>query len=665
MNAAPAPSPFLDAALPRLPLDEWAPRYRIVTEGAHVGRWSPRRGLFAIEPMRAVSSDDVRRVILVAPTQLVKSDFVVTAALYFAYYGDSSLFVEPDKDLVSSFFRERIRPGAMALGTVHTAGMEGEFVKKRDSAMEVRISGAGGITGVTPGMRAGLAARSVPVVIFDELDLMGRADLMTQAESRVTTFGLDGRIIAGSTPTDAEGTHTIWHAWLRGSRGVWRGRCVACAGLMSMDWDVAVRFEKEDDGYWKPETARVVCEHCAHPHSEPERLTAAKSGCYVHDDPTHRYRTFRVPGPAHILRSLSTIAELGAAEVEAWIERGEWEGYRVWTNQMAALPWRDEIRGLSARRLSATTFSLGARGTGDMGELDRRALIVTGATDVGGHGMYTELVAWGVDIPRKEVLSWGLHYRVTGGTPDDSIEDADLWRAYEKLLGEARWRHPDFPGQTIRPARVFIDCNWQTELVRSWCNARMESDARASGVRYVGPYGAWILPSRGKTQDIRGEAIDLRSGLQRPKGKAYILPAVVNIQVNAVKDMVWGSFMRDGRRPEGAARCNLFPTNAAANGYGDAWFREFANERRSVERTRKGTVTVQWQTVHGQGRKNEAWDCRIYATAAVLFLGYPLGLKDFLFRLALRHATRQGSTTPPGEVAELRRIVGEQEGIDS
>ena len=102
----------------------------------------------------------------------------------------------------------------------------------------------------------------------------------------------------------------------------------------------------------------------------------------------------------------------------------------------------------------------------------------------------------------------------------------------------------------------------------------------------------------------------------------------------------------------------------ATYGYDAGYFREFANERRSVVRRPGGKISVQWEQVHGQGKKNEAWDCRVYNFAVALFLAGRQPLRDFMFRSALRHASRTGSPDRDVEVARLRKIVDSFEGAD-
>ena len=613
----------------------------------------------ATEPMRAVSTDDIRRVVVVAPTQLMKTEFAINAALYFPWYGDDALFVEPDMTLCQEMLSTRVRPALKVLGAVDTAGVDNPDDKKRDSKLEIGIPGGGTIRGVTPQMKTGLVARSAPVVIFDELDKMEDPTLMLKAEDRITTYGDMGKIIVASTPTLAEGP-VIWREWEEGSRGVWHGRCPHCGEHVSMDWDVAVKFEKDAEGLWRPDTARLVCQSCGAEWDEADRLAAAYAGMYIHDEPEHPHRTFRVPGPAHLWRPLAKVAKSGADAYREGREGGEWRNYETWINHQCALPWRDDIARLSESRLKGATYSLGARGKHDRGELDRRVVLVTAATDTGGNAMYTEFVGWGVDVPTQRIMAWGLGYHVLGGTPEDDINDPDLWRAYEKLLESAAWRHPYIRNGLVRPSRVFIDCGFQHELVKTWCNVYGMQDNAKRNLRSVGPRDAWVLPVRG-FRSVTGDALDLSRGMHRKKGAPPLVwPLTVYVEVERIKDEMWEPYMRDNALGEGLEWAHKFPSNPAALGYTDEWFRDFASERRVPHRTKSGQSTYHWEHVRGLSKKNEAWDIRVYNTAAVMFLAGQWPMRDYLFALALREAVR--AKVPEEEVKELRAIVNESRG---
>ena len=318
-----AQAAFMEVSAPRLPLDEWAEKKRIVAGGgARTGPWNPRYAVMAIEPMRAFTDDRVQVVVLVSPSQLMKTEFVINAALHTVYYGDDCLLWEPELTFGQQVMADRVRPSLKALGDV---GVMTDQRKKRDSRTELKLGGGGTITMLTPNMKMGRSGHTARVAIIDELDRMGLRDMRIVAKERTTTYGRDAKILIASTPTFDE-PGTVWRAWKEGSRGVWMGRCPHCNELASMDWDRVV-FETEDDGFWLPETAALICETCGVAWSESDRLAAIHGGCYIHVVPDHSERTFRVPGPAHLWRSLLDIATEGAREYRATKEDHEWAGY--------------------------------------------------------------------------------------------------------------------------------------------------------------------------------------------------------------------------------------------------------------------------------------------------------------------------------------------------
>ena len=351
---------------PRLALDEWASLHRVIVTGARRGKWNPKNAPMAIEPMRALSSDDVRVVIVISPSQLLKTELAVNTACWTSDYGDDCLFYEPDQPLLEKMLADRVRPSLVAMGRLLSAGhglAANDGRKKRDHRLEIRPPGRGAITGLSPLMKTGRSAHTARVVIIDELDKMGLTEMMVVARERVTTYGRDAKILVVTTPTiDALGTG--WREWTKGSRGVWMGRCPKCRNHVSMDWD-RVDFERDNAGLWLSDTAALVCGSCKVRWTEAQRLMATEAGCYIHEDPGHEQRTFRVPGPAHLWRPLADIVEQGAENYAAGMETQDWSGYIAWWNGMVAKPWDDEFRGLSARGLAETTFvpGHGARAT--------------------------------------------------------------------------------------------------------------------------------------------------------------------------------------------------------------------------------------------------------------------------------------------------------------
>ena len=425
---------FEAAAAPRLPLDEWAAKYRrVAPPSPFAGRWDHRNAPMSLEPMRALSDRRVSMVSVCAPAQLMKSELAINAAIWGAVNGEDVLFWEPDRELAKKFMRDRIRPAVIAIDEGDVRRQVGAAdLKRLDSSLEIRLAGGGAIIGLTPQMKKGKSSHTAPIAILDEIDKMGDVTMITVAESRTLTYGEDAVILAVSTPTlDVPGSS--FRLWSEGSRGVWHGKCRHCGELVRVDWS-RVFFDTDTDGFWLPSTWRMPCDSCGVLWTESDRQRAVRAGQYIHADPDNPHRSFHIPGTAHIFRDLQWIVDRGA---KAWREaqvEGHWETYKLFYNERFAEPWTDEHEGLSSRRMQRATYSLGARGQDDLGELDNRAVLITADCDIGGHGIYSEFVAWGINPKTGSVLSWGLQYRIVGGAPDDSIEDAELWRAWERVV---------------------------------------------------------------------------------------------------------------------------------------------------------------------------------------------------------------------------------------
>ena len=75
-------------------------------------------------------------------------------------------------------------------------------------------------------------------------------------------------------------------------------------------------------------------------------------------------------------------------------------------------------------------------------------------------------------------------------------------------------------------------------------------------------------------------------------------------------------------------------------------------------RTPKGAHTSHWQVKAGQAKKNEAWDCRIYATGAAVVHCQSLGtvpLQVGLLRFALQEGGQTKGRWTDDEMESFRR----------
>ena len=199
---------FEAAATPRLPLTEWAMKYRRIVVGPEPGPWNPANASISLEPMAALSDRWVEIVTLCAPAQLMKSELAITTAVWMEANGEDVLFYEPDRILLRDFMIGCIRPALHQVGgLVDESAKLKPGEKKRDRALATQLAGGGTIRGLSPGMKTGRSSYSAPLVVLDEVDKMCDLTMFTVGKSRTTAYQSDACVIAVSPPTmDEHGT---------------------------------------------------------------------------------------------------------------------------------------------------------------------------------------------------------------------------------------------------------------------------------------------------------------------------------------------------------------------------------------------------------------------------------------------------------------------------
>ena len=453
--------------------------------------------------MLACSTPGITRVTVVAPSQLMKSELAINIACYIAMHGDDVLFYEPDLPLVKEFLGDRIRPVMARLAAVESIGLGGAgWQKKRDSNIAIRLGGGGKILGLSPDMRTGRSSHTARAAVIDELDKMARTDMVTVAKERTSTYGTDALIAELSTPT-TDGPGTVWRSWAEGSRGVWRGRCPECAEIVPVDRGM-VNFDRDSAGYWLAGTAALVCKSCGVRWNEAQRQAAIRAGCYVHDDPTNSHQSFRVPGPAHLWRTIRFIFDEGAEAYKAAIDDGDWVRYQAWVNGFAAEPWTDDDRGLSTRKLQRTTYSLGARGRAR----PRRA------RSAGAHHHHRDRHRRPRHLHRvgrvgaRRADHVGAY--VGAPVPDHRRLARRQHRGPGAVAGLRQGAHrervaaPVLSRRCVRPVARLHRYRSPSEIVKAWTAAKMQEALRTSGAVRALPFGARMLPVRSKVARDRG-----------------------------------------------------------------------------------------------------------------------------------------------------------------
>ena len=627
-----------------LPLAEWVVRHRRIIGGPSPGPWRHRNAPAAREPMEALDVRGVTSVVVMTPTQLFKSELAVNVVVWGAALGHDVLFWEPELDLARRFAAQRIRPALMAVqDQIRITGLDDAYRKKRDSIVEIHLPGGGSILVLSRGQKSGKAAHTGRIGVVDEVEQMKDPGMPLAVAARLTAYGSDAKQVYTSTPgRDTAGSS--YRLWSEGSRGEWHGLCPVCAKHSRMRWG-QVKFGKDPDGWWQPEGARLHCSVCEAPWTNAQRRAAIGAGCYIHQDPDHSSRTFWVPGPAHVWRSVEDIVSKGRGAWRGAIEENDWKTYEEFINWYAGEVWDPDVQGMSASKIEHTGYSLGARGRGDQGQLPEGARFITVAADAGTNALYAEWVAWGVETEPLRLLCWGLKFHVFGGKETDDIEDGAILSAFGEALDQWVWRGTG--GKKFGYLRGMVDVNFRPEIVHPFLRQRYLDETR--GRRgLLKPFGARLLPLIGRsTIANRHHPLDLRSAVQS-KDKRRRLPAVVYADVNAIKDVVYDTLHADQRLPEDD-RAWRWPQDPASCGYGLEYRKQLTSEVKVRTRTPRGEIKTAYELKRPGMRDNEALDVRVYNYAAALQVVFPRGIAEGMLELPVIGGDRRAG----GEAATV------------
>ena len=161
----------------------------------------------------------------------------------------------------------------------------------------------------------------------------------------------------------------------------------------------------------------------------------------------------------------------------------------------------DDYHGLSASRMKRTTYSLGARGKDDLGELDRCVVLVTSGTDLGEYDMHTEFVAWGIDPPSGHVMSWGLMYRVLGGSMTTRSRMRNCGGVLRPADRSERMASRGVSRRGLRANRALIDSRYRPEIgsggvTRNTSSRRRSRESGCSRPTAPGSFRALARTSR-------------------------------------------------------------------------------------------------------------------------------------------------------------------------
>lgn len=604
-----------------LTVTEWAEkRRRLSTEAsAEPGPWRTSRTPYLREPMDAFTDPKVQRIVMVAASQVGKSELELNIIGYIIDEDPGSiLFVHPTTIDAKEFSKLRVAPEIRDCPTLRR---KVAAPKSRDSGNTVlQKTYPGGILTMCGSTEAhALASKPIRYVIGDERDRWATSagtegDPWGLAMARQTTF-YNAKAVEVSTPT-VKNASAIADSYAEGTMERWKSKCPHCGEYHEIQWK-DIRYEYETKEVNKKKTYKVtsilyVCPGCGAVSDEvtmkrqPARWEAENPDAYAQGVRSFWLNAFVSQWAGWekiILKYLNAIGNSRKLQVvyntcfgELWEDRGDLE---------------DED-SLMARREEYPA------------ELPEGVLVLTAGVDTQDNRMEYEVVGHG-----HFGETWGIEKGIVMGRPDDDA----TWTELDKVLFDRVFRFAD--GLGLRLSMTFVDEGGHfTQDVRRQCRSRIGK--KVFDIKgFPGPDKPYTGPPKQMkivvNQKMVGTCWQYQIGVD--SGKVMIMD---NLSVKS----------------PGSKYCH-FPKR---DDYGPGYFAGLLSERLEYDAEKRQPWV--WKKIPGHER-NEALDCRNYALAAFKALPKNLDAIDRQLKTLRGQRPTEGEAvpapTPAARPARVRR----------
>lgn len=604
-----------------LAVDEWADRQRVLAgeTSAEPGPWRTDRTPYLRQILRDLSDDEgCEEVVLMFGTQLGKSE---TGLNWLGYSIDHdpgpAMLILPTVDIAKRFSKQRLAPMIR-----HTPALRARIrdARSRDAGNTTLVKEfPGGLLVVTgANSAAGLASMPSRTLYADEIDdypddVDGQGEPLGLASARQDTFSRRKRLLS-SSPKRPPGFSTIEARFNAGSRCRYWVPCPHCGGRQVLEWGgkdqaYGLRWIAHD-----PQTAHYVCRHCGAVIEEYAKAAMLAGGEWRAENPASAIRSYHLSSLYSPLGwlSWSTIVGEFLAAAKA-LESGNTAPMKTWRNTRLALTWAEPGARLQLHALRERGKREGAHRLRGMPET---ALVLTAGVDVQDNRLEVSVYGWG---PGEEVAL--VDHQVIPGDPAQT----ELWARLDAYL-ETRFAHPR--GATLGVEAVAIDTGGHfAHTVYGYARER------SPGRRIEASGQVWVQRTYAiKGQDRPGLPVKGRSTAVDVNLRGKVIQRGVQlwmVGVNSAKDW-WYARLRQERVGPGYVH---IPADVT-----DEWCEQMTVEARVQARTARG-VRMVWSCPNG--KRNEAWDCAVYALFAAHALGLERMTQPMWDRLAERIAPRQ------------------------
>jgi phage terminase large subunit GpA-like protein len=614
---------------PKLTLTEWAERNIVLSseDSAYGGQpYRARIAPYQRGMQDALLEPGVRKVVFWTSSQIGKTQVMKNGMAYFMKEDPSPmLFMLPTLDLAAKVSEQRIAP--MLRDCPALRGLVAEGGRRRGNSTLVKLFTGGALFMI--GSNAPASVSSMPIRIFfsDEIDRNARSageegSPLKLGEKRQTTFW-NALGVYASTCT-IEGDSPIIDEYEESDRRKYHVPCLRCGELQVLKWKSATKkrliFPQDEEP--TIDNTYYVCEYCEgrlYEFDKPEMLSL---GEWRAERPEiHDVRGFWIN---ELYSPFSKWCDMARTFKEAMRRRENPELLKTFVNTALAEPWEDEAESLDGNELMLR------REEYPPPSLPKGVTVLTCGVDVQEDRIELEVVGHGLGEE-----TWSVDYRRFDGDTsrteapkreDGTVDPLKLspWQRLDKFLEDTQYMHA--LGVRLPIAATLVDSGDQTQVVYSFTQKMQEKGIRC--------YASKGVPGWGKAPVAKWNRNN------RPRVKMY--PIAVNVLKKLVYDRLkitehGAGYMHFSKRKNDAE-----------------YFAQLTAEKITKGRDKQGYAVKKWE-LKKAGSRNEALDCRVYATAAFYTLSLnPARLledlrKDLLDRAKLAQRDRRAHV-PAGQM---------------
>jgi phage terminase large subunit GpA-like protein len=578
-----------------LTVTQWAEAKRRLSaeSAAEPGPWRTERTPYLREPMDAFTDPKVRHIVMVAASQVGKSEFLNNCIGYIIDEDPGSiLFIHPTTIDAQEYSKLRIAP---MLRDSPALRQKIAAPKSRDSHNTIlQKAYPGGILTMCGSTEAhALASKPIRYVFGDERDRWATSagnegDPWDLAMARQTTF-YNAKAVEVSTTT-IKNASAIEAAYYTGTMERWNSKCPHCGEYHEIRWS-DIRFEYDEIIVSHKKTYKVkkvyyTCPGCGCISTEAEMKRAPAK--WIAENPEAYGQGTR---SFWLNAFVSQWASWESTVLKYLNALGSTKKMQVVFNTCFGEPWEDRGDIEDEDSLLARREDYGKDKNGEPVELPPGVLVLTAGVDTQDDRMEYEIVGHGFFGE-----TWGIEKGLVMGRPDDDA----TWNKLDEVVFDRVMRFEN--GVGLRVSMSFVDEGGHfTQSVRAQCNARISKKVFCiKGM--PGQDKPYISPP--KKQKIFVNQIAVGTCWQYQLG------------VDSGKEIIMDNLRV---QTPGQKYCH-FPKR---DDYGSAYFAGLLSETKVYDPNKKQPWS--WKKIPGHER-NEPLDCRNYALAA--FKALPKNLDE-------------------------------------